>query len=230
MLYISDFCQFHCNSTLSHSHLKQHIQSVAPNLSPRRLDRLTLLSLAGAIQCDKDKLNSESSLYLFALSQCLENMETALTQIYTEKLPPKPFNFIHSVSNAACFYVAKALSINMRNILIASDKTVNDLIKAYTFAQSDLKRAPNSSILVGFVTASRHSSKIKIPESSFWITLSLNPDNAIATIDINTQAGINANSFDLNDFLTKAYNDLNALENTPSTVANSPINILKLAQ
>lgn len=110
--------QLNCSSSITDREIKQKIGS-----APRRTDRLTLLSLLAAKPL-KHLLHSSCGLYVASVNPDEKNMQELLEAVCIQKTPPKPFQFVNSVSNAAGFYLAKELQLEGPNLFIGSNDQV----------------------------------------------------------------------------------------------------------
>lgn len=112
---------------------------------PRRLDRLTLLSLLVAAPL-KAHLQADSGLYLAATYPARANMFALLNSVCAQHKLPKPFEFVNSVSNAAGFHVAQQLGMQGPNLFIGAGTQVWGQL--LDLAGSDLERAQVRQALV----------------------------------------------------------------------------------
>lgn len=88
----------------------------------RRIDRFTELCLLGSGLCTQlhtqesdARLNPGTGIILCSQMAGISSTVQAHQQIFRERQPPKPANFINTLSNSAGFYVAKHLKINGEN-------------------------------------------------------------------------------------------------------------------
>ncbi len=86
---------------------------------PRRMDRLALLTLLLAAPF-RGTLARGSGIYLAADYPSLANMYALLDTVVVQQQLPKPFEFVNSVSNAACFYAAQMLELDGPNVFIGA--------------------------------------------------------------------------------------------------------------
>lgn len=107
--------------------LKRSLSAYIPS-PPRRIDRLSLLALLGAVPL-KPMLQADSGIYLAATYPARPNMFGLLEAVCVQRQLPKPFEFVNSVSNAAGFHVAQQLGINGPNLFIGAGRQVwSDLL------------------------------------------------------------------------------------------------------
>jgi len=110
--------QLHCGAEVTEREIKQHIGK-----APRRTNRVTLLSLL-ATQPLQHLLSSSCGLYVATVYPDEKNMRELLEAVCIEKTPPKPFQFVNSVSNSVGFYLAKELQLEGPNLFIGSNNNV----------------------------------------------------------------------------------------------------------
>lgn len=132
-----------CSSSITDREVKQKIGS-----APRRTDRLTLLSLLAAKPL-KHLLHSSCGLYVASVNPDEKNMQELLNAVCIQKLAPKPFQFVNSVSNAAGFYLAKELQLEGPNLFIGSNDNVwNNLLM---LAKLDLACTVKQALLINCI-------------------------------------------------------------------------------
>lgn len=109
-------------SILTHGHYSAVVTSDPPPLkalvkeatgeSVRRVGRLIQLALIGAGRClGQRTLPSDTAVYLTSGRGDLEITLEVLAQMVEQGLPPKPLSFINTVSNSACFYLARQFGL-----------------------------------------------------------------------------------------------------------------------
>lgn len=169
----------------------------------RRIDRFIQLSMIGSHRCVKNHtLAADCDLYLASADASKSNTINALHQVFVEKQPLMPLNFVNLVSNAAVFYVAQSLEINGTSLFISSENS--PLEKALALAALDLADGSGKQALVGVVDecctpvcSQRHlygaDDNAVTGESSIWFLASSDVNGAIAKITANrTVFGIDA--------------------------------------
>lgn len=120
--------------------LKQRLES-----PPRRTDRLTLLSLVAAGPLSAH-LRPDCGLYAASVIPDAANMKTMLEAVCLAGTPPKPFQFVNSVSNAIGFYLARELGLEGPNLFIgANDRVWDNLIR---LASPDLAAGLSQALLI----------------------------------------------------------------------------------
>jgi hypothetical protein len=111
---------------LAHGHYQAQVDSELPPLKElvkettgeavRRVGRFIQLALIGAGRClHGQALPSDTAVYLTSGRGDLEITLDVLEQMVEHGLPPKPLSFINTVSNSACFYLAKHFRLNGRS-------------------------------------------------------------------------------------------------------------------
>lgn len=166
----------------------------------RRVGRFIQLALIGAGRClqtstlQQQTLAPDTAVYLTSGRGDLETTLEVLTQMVEHGLPPKPLSFINTVSNSACFYVAKQFGLHGRNQFVT--RRYAPLESALQLAALDLHSAAVHTALVGSVdicTEPLHDHRQRlgvaadtvIGEGSHWFLLAQRhaPDTALAVID-----------------------------------------------
>lgn len=195
---------------IAHGHYSESAADVLPPLkelvkettgeSVRRVGRFIQLALIGAGRCLKSsdfqqqKIPADTAVYLTSGRGDLEITLDVLEQMVEHGLPPKPLSFINTVSNSACFYIAKHFSLHGRNQFVTRRHA--PLECALQLAALDLQTGAVGTALVGSVDICTvplvdHrkrlgvSSDTPVGEGSHWFLLadSLYADAALATID-----------------------------------------------
>ena len=70
----------------------------------RRIDRFIQLALIGSLRCARNKtLPDNTGIYIASSQGPKGNIARSLEQIYKDKQPLMPLNFINMVGNAAAF-------------------------------------------------------------------------------------------------------------------------------
>lgn len=173
--------------------------------SVRRVGRFIQLALIGAGRCltlfNSKQLNSkqqslpaDTAVYLTSGRGDLEITLDVLVQMVEHGLPPKPLSFINTVSNSACFYIARHFGLHGRNQFVTRRHA--PLECALQLAVLDLHTNAVQTALVGSVdicTAplADHRKRLDVAdnapvgEGSHWFLLASDtyPAAALATID-----------------------------------------------
>ncbi|MEZ5436251.1 MAG: hypothetical protein R3E67_06925 [Pseudomonadales bacterium] len=161
----------------------------------RRVGRFIQLALIGAGRCLQQQTTpAETAVYLTSGRGDLETTLAVLTQMVEHGLPPKPLTFINTVSNSACFYVAKQFALHGRSQFVT--RRYAPLESALQLAALDLQTDAVRTALVGSVdicTAplSDHRQRLgvaadtRVGEGSHWFLLAQNhaTGTALAQID-----------------------------------------------
>ena len=136
--------------------VEQQIPSLKPILLKacgkkiRRIDRLTQLALIGSFHCKATiELPARTGLYMSSIYGSLNNMAGVLSEIYQDGEFPRPLNFIHAVSNTACFYLADQLGLLANNQFVSRDHFT--LEAGLKLASLDLELGNVEAAMVGLV-------------------------------------------------------------------------------
>lgn len=161
----------------------------------RRVGRFIQLALIGAGRClQQHAAPAETAVYLTSGRGDLETTLEVLTQMVEHGLPPKPLSFINTVSNSACFYVAKQFALQGRSQFVT--RCYAPLESALQLATLDLHTDVVRTALVGSVDICTqplcdHRQRIDVAqdtlvgEGSHWFLLAQRhaPNTALAVID-----------------------------------------------
>lgn len=153
----------------------------------RRVGRFIQLALIGAADCVAGRfLPEDTAVYLSSERGDLETTITVMEGMYINNTPPKPLNFINTVSNAACFYVGRTFSLLGQNNFISAHGLAFE--KALHCTWLDLNAGFSPAALVGSVdsclaplSVSRKrlnlDSHTDFMESSHWFLLAKELDD-----------------------------------------------------
>lgn len=195
---------------LAHGHYSAAVTDAVPPLKTlvkdttgeavRRVGRFIQLALIGAGRCLQtsplrpQKPAPDIAVYLTSGRGDLETTLDVLTQMVEHGLPPKPLSFINTVSNSACFYVAKHFGLHGRNQFVT--RRYAPLESVLQLAALDLHSTAVHTALVGSVdicTEPLHDHRQRLDvaadtvvgEGSHWFLLAQRcaPDTALAVID-----------------------------------------------
>ncbi|MCC7515941.1 MAG: hypothetical protein IT470_01230 [Pseudomonadales bacterium] len=190
---------------LAHGHYSATVNDAVPPLKQlvkdttgdavRRVGRFIQLALIGAGRCAQGRsLPADTAIYLTSGRGDLEVTLDVLVQMIEHGLPPKPLSFINTVSNSACFYIAKQFQLHGRSQCVT--RRYAPLESALQLAQLDLAEQAVSTALVGSVDICTEplndhrqrltlDSDTPIGEGSHWFLLAHAhaPETALATID-----------------------------------------------
>lgn len=147
----------------------------------RRIDRFIQLALIGSHRCIKGlALPANTGLYVASSQGAKGNISRSLEQIYKEKQPLMPLNFINMVGNAASFYIAKILNIQGVNLFLTRNTFTFE--EALELALLDIDTGVSGMALVGTVDEcitplSHHRTQLRIApdrqlgEGSHWMLI-----------------------------------------------------------
>jgi len=122
----------------------------ACGVSVRRVNRLIQLALIGACRCASGRrLDPGCGLYLASGQGALQDSVDVFTQMFVDGQAPKPISFVNTLSNTACFYVAKILGLEGPNQFVSA--STFPLESALSLALLDLARGRVQQALVGGV-------------------------------------------------------------------------------
>jgi hypothetical protein len=114
----------------------------------RRIGRFIQLALIGAGRCLAGRMPPpETAVYFTTGSGDFEVTVEVMEHLFRDGFPPKPLSFINTVSNAACFYVAKQFGLSGRSSCIGNGTFGFEA--ALQLALLDLKAGTVASALVG---------------------------------------------------------------------------------
>lgn len=145
---------------LAHGHYSQPVTSELPPLKElvrettgqpvRRVGRLIQLALIGAGRClHGQPLPADTAVYLSSGRGDLEITLEVLEQMVEQGLPPKPLSFINTVSNSACFYLARHFGLHGRNHFVTRRRA--PLESALQLAALDMAEGAVQTALLGSV-------------------------------------------------------------------------------
>lgn len=114
----------------------------------RRIGRFISLALIGAARCvGEGKPPPETAVYFTTGSGDFEVTVEVMEHLFRDGFPPKPLSFINTVSNAACFYVAKQFGLHGRSTCMGNRAFGFETV--LQLALLDLKMGTVKSALVG---------------------------------------------------------------------------------
>jgi hypothetical protein len=153
----------------------------------RRIGRFIQLALIGAARCaGQQTLPKETAVYFSSGRGDLELTLEIMTQLFRDGQTPKPLNFVNTVSNAACFYLAQYLGLHSRSNFVCSRYFAFE--RVLQLAALDLAVGAVDSTLVGSVDIAtaplaEHRQRLLLPidtpigEGSHWLWLGpINPE------------------------------------------------------
>jgi hypothetical protein len=116
----------------------------------RRIGRFIQLALIGASRCIQDRqAPADTGVYLASGRGDLELTLEIMTQLFRDAQTPKPLNFVNTVSNAACFYLAQHLQLQARSNFVCNRYFAFESV--LQLAALDLSMGTVNSALVGSV-------------------------------------------------------------------------------
>jgi hypothetical protein len=193
--------------------IKAQCKLIAPKFI-RRTDDFIQLAILGVEQISRQQpINENCALYLTSGQGNLGVFQRLCKQRLIEKSPPKPVDFINSLSNTAGFYISQFLNLNSKNSNLAHISFVVEM--ALLLAKSDLLLGKEESILLGGVDQLLQPAEFSfnalglqqsttLGQGSNWMLLNLNPKNALASIDLSNQE---MNRKQLSDYLSQQQSD-----------------------
>ncbi len=131
-------------ASLDNKKLKQQLSQQLTNL-PRRVDRLTWQCLLATAPL-ASQINASCGLYLASHYPSRDTMTSLLNSVCIERLQPKPFEFVNSVSNAACFYIARQYGLEGPNMCLGAHS--QSLAQLSNLAQCDLNKGTTHQALL----------------------------------------------------------------------------------
>lgn len=147
----------------------------------RRIGRFIQLALIGASRCVLGKHPPQDTAVYFASGRGdLELTLEIMTQLFRDGQTPKPLNFVNTVSNAACFYLAQHLALQARSNFVCNRYFAFESV--LQLAALDLSSGVVNSALVGSVDIAttpldEHRQRLQLPadtpmgEGSHWLWL-----------------------------------------------------------
>ena len=164
----------------------------------RRTDRFIQMVLLGAYRAaGESKLDSETALYMASGQGNLAVFNRLRDQQYLLKQPPKPVDFINSLSNTAGFYAAQLLDLHGKNLNLTQHGFV--VYMTLLLAQNDLHVGAQEQVLVGGVDELLEPISFTkkflgicgdqpLGEGSNWMLLNRVEEGARAALDVVTEA------------------------------------------
>ncbi|MDD9174710.1 hypothetical protein ERW49_01450 [Aliivibrio finisterrensis] len=162
----------------------------------RRTDRFIQLGLLGVSGIkEQQTLDKNTALFMVSGQGNLSVFNRLCQQRYVEKMPPKPVDFINSLSNTAGFYIAKYLELESKNLNLAQQGFLVE--NALLLADANLKTKQEKCILLGGVDEKVDASNsphdyldlplnTQLGEGSNWMLLSGEVEGAQASIEVAT--------------------------------------------
>jgi len=173
--------------------IKAAWKAVSPSMI-RRTDRYIQLALLGAYQAvGQEKLDKDTALYMASGQGNLAVFKRLRDQRYIHKQPPKPVDFINSLSNTSGFYVAQFFGLHGKNLNVSRHGLVVENI--FMLAQADLELGREKQVLLGGVDELQEPlaftrrtlglcDETPLGEGSNWLLLSAQRKGALASIEL----------------------------------------------
>jgi len=168
-------------------------KAISPKMI-RRTDRYIQLALLGANAAVADMdLDRSTALYMASGQGNLAVFKRLRDQRYILKQPPKPVDFINSLSNTSGFYVAQYFGINGKNLNVSRLGFVSATL--LLLAQNDLTLGREKQILLGGVDELQEPFSFtrktlgvcderSLGEGSNWLLLSTQKEDALGTLEV----------------------------------------------
>ena len=161
----------------------------------RRTDRYIQLSLLGVHEM-AENIDSGSALFMSSGQGNLSVFNRIRDQQFIEYQPPRPVDFINSLSNTAGFYVAQYLNLSGKNLFLSHHGFPAQM--ALLLAENDLKLNKQKQVLLGGVDELLEPvaftrkllglcDDTALGEGSNWLSLSSQKDGALAAIESQTE-------------------------------------------
>jgi hypothetical protein len=160
--------------------LKPHVLS-ATGVAVRRVGRFIQLGLIGAGRAVAGApLDPETGVYLSSGRGDMEVTIDVMTQMYVEGGPPRPLSFINTVSNSACFYIAKQFGLRGRSSFVCNRYFSFESALALALLDIELARAPAALVGTADLVAPPlriHRERLRLPpdtpvaEGAHWLRL-----------------------------------------------------------
>lgn len=165
----------------------------------RRIDRFTQLALIGASGCKEYlSLSKNTGIIMASNFGSLSNTFSVLSSMFQQASSPSPYDFIHTVSNAASYYLAREFGLTSHNLFISQKCAA--LQACLRLAEIDINRFKLNAVLIGQVNEvgvpfniHRERTGIKasqaLSESSTWFLLAnqLGNEKGLADVVLNTE-------------------------------------------
>ncbi len=192
MIYIHKTGSINCKRGQEFD-VKAAWKAVAPAMI-RRTDRFIQLSLLGAYEAVGEvELDKETALYMASGQGNLAVFKRLRDQRYIHQQPPKPVDFINSLSNTSGFYVAQFFGLKGKNLNVSRVSFVAQTL--LLLAQNNLELAKEKMVLLGGVDELQEPvaftrktlglcDERDLGEGSNWMLLSAEEEGALASIEV----------------------------------------------
>lgn len=144
----------------------------------RRIGRFIQLALIGAGRCARGQLPADTGVYLCSGRGDLETTIEVMVGLFRGGQAPKPLSFVNTVSNAACFYVARALQLQGRSNFVCNRYFAFESVLQLALLDAEsggINSALIGSIDVACLPLAQHRQRLDLPvgatvgEGSHWI-------------------------------------------------------------
>jgi len=194
MIYIHHTSGYNSKPELKENDLKAALK-IATGKVFRRTDRYIQLALLGVCR-SRGNIQLNSALFIASGEGNLSVFNRLRDQSFIHHQPPRPVDFINSLSNTAGFYVAQYLNLNGKNLFLSHHGFPAQM--ALLLAENDLKLKKQKQILLGGVDELLeplgYTKKFlgicddtPLGEGSNWLAVSAQKDKALASIENMTE-------------------------------------------
>lgn len=164
----------------------------------RRTDRFVQLGILGVEKIQRKRaVKEDTALYITSGQGNISIFKYLCDCQFIEKMPPKPVDFINSLSSTAGFYLSRFLGLNSKNINVFNHGFAVEM--ALTLADCELRLGKEQQILLGGIDqlfepadiARRYLGLVPdvlLGEGSNWMLLNNERENALASINVINQA------------------------------------------
>ncbi len=177
--YLQSLAHFEFDGDNRKKDIARSLKALVPG-APRRIDPFIQVSLMGAAQCLEGLAASRCDVYVTASVTSNHIMADLLQTVIVEKEQPKPMSFIHSIGNAAPFYIAQHFQLKGEAFFISENE--QQLAELLSLAALRLNQS-SQGVLLGHIAESDDQITAK------WMLLSKDRDSqTIAEIKLVSNA------------------------------------------
>jgi len=161
------------------SELNSKIKQLIPN-APRRINRCIQVSLLGAMDCIKGHSGKSVDVFLCSPSISISVMRDLLESVLIKNEQPKPISFIHSIGNAATFYVSQQLALFGESLFLSE---TSDCLAHMLLLSAVKMKSGSQTILLGNIHTNNQFTECswlllkKTPSENCLTKLSFEPVN-----------------------------------------------------
>ena len=137
--------------------------------APRRINPYIQAALMGAADCIKNYSKRSVDVFMCSSSSNWTVLEDLLESVIVEKEQAKPVSFIHSIGNAASFYVSGQLSLQGESLFLAEG---SDYLAHMLLLAAVKMTAGSEAVMLGNLQLDKDRTE------SNWLLLGKNPDAA----------------------------------------------------